>query len=268
MRKLFLIACIAMLVSSCGKSFLEPNDDSQGSRKPVLSRILVGTQVSSEFSYDAKWRLVKITRYMSPGSTAIGSETVYRYDDAGRLVKVETAVNISSSSTSPQYVQSYAEMVYDAGNSWKETRNYNLVSGAAQYVSKGVTEYNADGRLSSVTVFAANSTSPANKSVYRYNSQGNVVSDQFFQYNSGLSGPTNENFYEYDQQKNPYLGTWVMPFGANVNNITKITSNNYLSAPGAPANPVVTTTTYKTYNASGYPLQLTENGVDYTYEYK
>jgi hypothetical protein len=107
------------------------------------------------------------------------------------------------------------------------------------------------------------------KSVYQYNAQGNVVREQLYQYQPGVTSPlTLERTYTYDQQKNPYFGgQQAMPFCVNTNNITSITTRYFTGA--AASNPPVTlTTTYKSYNQQGYPVLVNENSVEYTYEYR
>ncbi len=263
MRKIVMISCLVVLLVSCSKKFLEPNDtDDLIPADPVLSRILVDNKPSTVFDYDAQGRLVKTTIYSSPGSGIIGSEAVRRYNDAGQLIKIENAVNISSSSTAPQYDQSYSELTYDA-KGFKEMKTYRLVSGAAQYVSRSVPGFDGDGKMISMTVYDP-SGAAVNKSTYAY-FQNNVILEEFYQYNSGLTSPTMQKIYEYDQNKNPYFGHWIMPYGANFNNITKVISTNNLAVPVAT---VTTLTTFKTYTNSRYPALVNENGVDYTYEYK
>lgn len=255
---------LAILAVSCSK-----NADDSGQQR-LLSRILANGQVNTVLAYDGKDRLVKTTRYFLSGSPVIGSESVNSYNDSGRLVKVQVTVNISSSLSNPQYDQSYAELIYGINGRWAESRNYLLDSnGTTQYVSRSVPDYDANGRVTAIAIFETTSSAMTSKSVYQYNAQGNVVTEQLYQYQPGVTSPlTLERTYTYDQQKNPYFGgQQAMPFCVNTNNITSITTR-YFTGTAASNPPVTLAITYKSYNQEGYPVLVNENGVEYTYEYQ
>jgi hypothetical protein len=261
LRSLLPAFVLILVFSSCSKDF----DASSVSAGPKLSRILLGGNVVQEFSYDEQGRLIKYTGYLLPGGIK-SSESVRYYDNAGKLVKIEDAVNISSSLTVPLMDLSYSELSYDSNNKLKETKSYHLNAGAYQYVSKSMPDYDADGRITAVTLYSTNNQAYA-KTTYQYNAQNNIITQELFQYNAGIQGPSFRSVYEHDTRKNPFQNIWVMPFGANPNNITKQVSTNYVAVP---ANPSTTTslTVIKCYNSDGYPTLVNENGVDYVYEYK
>jgi hypothetical protein len=264
MRSLVTFCSAALLLVSCSKDTTQNayNGD------PQLSRILVGGQVNTEFGYDAMGRLVRTVIYQGAGSSVIGSETIRHYDAAGLLVKIESSANISSIMGASKMDLSYAELSYDANKRLTETKNYNLKNGSYQYVGRVVPQYDAAGRTVSVTNYSPTDTTVYNKSSYQYNAQNNVVAEEFYQSMAGIPGPSWSRVYEYDQKKNPYKDKWVMPYGANQNNITKVSGTSYLTAPGVSAGSSTYSIVYKTYNANGYPTLVNENGVDYVYEYK
>ena len=261
LRPLVSVLFTVLLFTSCSKDF----DSSSLTAGPKLSRILSGGSVKQEFSYDEKGRLLKYTAYLLPGGI-ISSESVRYYDVADKLVKIEDAVNISSSLTVPLMDQSYSELSYDSNNKWKETKSYHLNAGSYQYTSKSVPDYDAEGRVIAVTLYSATNQASAKKT-YQYNAQNNIIAEDFFQYNAGIQGPSFRYVYEHDNKQNPFKDIWVMPFGANANNITKQVTTNYVAVP---ANPSTTTTltVFKSYNSNGYPTLVNEYGVDYVYEYK
>jgi hypothetical protein len=250
-----------LLLSSCSKDF----DASSVSAGPKLARILVGGNVNQEFSYDEQGRLVKYTGYLLPGGIK-SSESVRYYDNAGKLIKTEDAINISSSLTVPLMDQSYSELSYDSNNKLKETKSYHLNAGTYQYTGKSIPDYDAEGRIIAVTLYSTSNQAYA-KTTYQYNTLNNITAQEFFQYNAGIQGPSLRSVYEHDNKKNPFQNIWVMPFGANPNNITKQATTNYVAVP---ANPSTNTslTVIKSYNSDGYPTLVNENGVDYVYEYK
>jgi hypothetical protein len=250
---------LCTLLVSCSKD----SANSFGGAK--LLRILVGSAVNSEFSYDAGGHLIKYTNYFQPGSALRASESIRHYDDMGKLVKTENAINISSSTTHEQMDSSYAEFSYGPNNMISETRTFrriNGINGPVRNVSKAINEYDSQNRLIAVTLYDTTNKAYA-KSTYQYNAQDNIVMQELFQYNSSPQGPTTRYTYEYDSKSNPYKDIWVMPYGANRNNITKQVVTNLIT-------PSTTTgiTVFKSYGSNGYPTLVNENGADYVYEYK
>jgi hypothetical protein len=264
MRSFLSVCCAVLLLVSCSKDTAQDSYDGG----PQLSRILLGGQVSTAFSYDTRGRLVRTVIYQVGGSSVIGSESIRHYNDAGLLVKIESSANISSLMGATRMDLSYAELSYDANKRLIETKNYNLRSGSYQYVGRVIPQYDAAGRTVSVTNYSPADTTVYNKSSYQYNAQNNVVAEEFYQSMAGIPGPSWKRTYEYDQYKNPYKDKWVMPYGANRNNITKVSGTTYLTALGISPGSSSYSIVYKAYNANGYPTLVNENGVDYVYEYK
>jgi YD repeat-containing protein len=261
MRKLFIFFSCILLVAGCSK------DVDSGTR---LSKILVDGKLNSEFIYGSDGKLKKTISYTIPGSGIISMQTVRSYDDKGLLIKTESMSNISSSMTIPNYYESYVEMVYGMDKRISETKHFNKVGGVIQQTARTVYDYDGEGRVTALTMYAVNSTTPSHKSTYQYNSDGNVATEEFYQYTSAFSGLSWRRHHEYDRQKNPYRNIWVMPCGANMNNITKTTGTSFMPPPqGAPAvSSSGTTTVFKRYNSAGYPILVNEYGVDYVYEYR
>lgn len=262
MRKLVILFCIVLHVTACNKTV-----DTGGDLR--LSRILVNGQLITEFIYGDSGRLLKTLYYTSP-TGLISMQATNTYDSKGLLVKTETIANISSTMTIPKYDTTYVEMVYGADRRISETKHFNRMPGIWQQASRVVYDYDAQGRLSATTMYAMNSNTPGLKHTYQYNAANNVGTEEYYQYNSTFSGLVWRRQYEYDQHKNPYRDMWVMPYGANLNNITRITGTSFMPPPpGAPQTngPSIFTSIYKQYNSAGYPTLVNESGVDYVYEY-
>jgi hypothetical protein len=232
---------------------------------PKLWRVLSSGEVRQEFTYDEQGRLVKWVNYLMPGVT--GSESTRHYDNEGRLVKTEDAFNVSSSMSTVQMDRSYSEMSYDNANKLKETRVFNLRNGSYQYVSRRVYDYDPNGRI--IAVNLSSPTDPyTTKTTYQYNPDNNVLIEEFFQYNQIVQGKIYHREYEYDNGLNPYRDIWVMPYGANQNNITKIIGTNYALVQGMTSGTGTNVITIKKYNSQGYPTLTNESGADFTYEYR
>ncbi len=256
---LFPVACMMLFACSKDAGVTNPNNNS-----PKLARILVGGNVQSEFRYDGNGRLVTNTGYLSLGIRA--SESKRYYDASGKLVKIENAFNISSAMTVEKMETGYNELSYDTNGRVAEIRTYRSTNGNPQYTTRTVNEYDASGRLVTANSYDAVSGQLFIKYTYQYNSSDNIVSSDMYQYNTGLQTPNIHYVYEYDSYANPLKDIWVMPYGANKNNISKQTVTTY----SLTAAPVTGThiTTYKSYTANGYPAVVNENGTDYLYEYQ
>src|SRR6478752_6534797 len=140
LRSLLPGLAFLLLLSSCSKDFDASSTAWSG---PKLSRILVNGVVSSDFEYDNNRRLIRNTSYFAG---LRGSETKRYYDDKGRLIKTETAMNVSSSTIREQMDSGYSEMSYDNNNRLIETKNYRIARAVAIYASKAIPDYDAEGR--------------------------------------------------------------------------------------------------------------------------
>lgn len=259
MRKIVPLVFLVLFAASCSKESAET-----GYGKGQLLRILTGSVVQTEFSYDAKERIAKTVSYNFNG--VLQSEAIYHYS-GDQLVKLEKAFNVSSTMSGVQMDRSYSEMSYDANGRLTETKTYRISGSNTIYASRSVPEYDTKGRTTAVTIY--DTTGKASfKTTYVYNADDNVIKEDFYQYNAPIQGPSTHKEYEYDQFKNPYYGKWVMPYGSNKNNIVKIIGTSYLTAPGISGGASTTIIQHKQYNADGYPTLVNEGGVDYVYEYK
>lgn len=239
----------------------KPPCDSVYASRRKLSRILVSGVVRHEFFYDGCGRLAKHISYFSP--TIRSNESRWSYDSKGRVTRIDNESNVSNNSTREQMLLSYNELFYNSNNRLQETKTYRISGGVTVYASRSVPEYDANGRTISVATYDENNKA-SSKNTYQYNSKNNIVSHDFYQYSTGTA-PYWHYEYEYDDKKNPYKDIWVLPYGANQNNITKHMATSYATVPAS-----VTTTLilFKTYDVYAYPTLVNENGSDYTYEYK
>jgi hypothetical protein len=253
----FITSCLFLLLGfSCTKN----SDNSSG---PKLSRILAANGAIAEYSYDAQGLVVKTISYAPPG--VVASEQTMHYDNAKKIVKVESTINISSSVSSPLMDHFYSDYSYQ-NDKLKEIKVYHLTNGSYVYTSASQFEYNANGQVSAITVVEPTGQI-SSKNTYQYDAKGNVAVNEVFQYPAGAAMLALRNNFEYDDKKSPFTDATVMPFIANKNNVTKETLTSFNNVPGIP--PVNTlVTTYKQYNSNGYPLVVSYGGVDLTYEYK
>jgi YD repeat-containing protein len=255
MRTVIIVLCIWLMVVSCNK-------DGTNANGRLLSRITQNGLVSEEFSYDDQGRLSKKVFYTTPGSGLIGDEELRYYDNAGRLVRTETASNISSSTTAVQLVRFYAEMVYDANGLLKETKNYTLWNGSYQFATRIVTEHDASGRIISATSF-----DPSNiafgRDVYTWDSRNNIITEQHYDPRTGTQ-PVYVINYEYDDYRNAYKNVLtLLPWGASENNIIRIVRSNFPATSSTTTDIII-----KSYTRDRVPRIVSEGGVDREYEYR
>jgi hypothetical protein len=255
-RSYFIGACFLLLLSfSCKKN----NIDLSGQK---LSRIVLSNGPIAEYSYNTDGLVAKTTGYAPPGT--VSNERTMHYDNARRLIKVESAINVSSSIGTPQMDYFYSEYVYE-NQRVKETKNYHLENGVYVHTSTGAYGYDANNRVNDITILTP-AGQALSKNTYQYDANGNIAINEIFQYPAGAPVLTLRTAYEYDNKRNPFAPATVLPFIANKNNVTRETTTSFGGA-GAP--PVtVLESTYKQYSGNGYPLLVSYGGVDQTYEYK
>ncbi|SJZ49802.1 hypothetical protein [Sediminibacterium ginsengisoli] len=255
---LSLTAVLAVFFSSCTK---DAGPVTGGDFKGKLARVKSGTDISSEYFYNTAGQLVHWISYVSTG---VKSEDVTRTYSNNKLVREDRLMNYSSSLTTPQYDTSYTIFSYNNNGLLQKTDTYNRNG----HVSAASNSYNAQGQLitSELTPGSNGGVGFYIRASYTYDANGNVQTEEYYNGSSAITPVTitTRTTYEYDNKANPYQHTWVMPFGVNRNNITKKTVKNFL-LPGQPEN--VSLITYQGYNADGFPLQHTENGAVFTYEY-
>lgn len=257
-RFLSLSLCV-IFFCACSK---DDNNGGANNNAVKLSRVLLNGQVVHALSYNTNGQMIKETNYFSGG--VVTSETERFYDPSGKLSKTVTAINISSSMGQPQFDSSYSEYVYNDAGRVKETKNFHKVNNAFQNTGKSIYEYDG-AQVIAVTVYDINGQA-ITKNTYRYDGE-NVIFQQFFQYSSQVQGASIVYTYEYDNQKNPFRGISTLPYNANANNVVKTVITNFVQTPGTPVS-ATQLSQYKSYNAAGYPLLLSDNNIEFTYEYK
>jgi len=204
------------------------------------------------YLYDEKENLVKVesafdrsglsssampvqrTEFMTSQNSTIDSYSLYKYDDIGRLSKIENYFN-------------------ETGNNF-EYRSMQTF----EYEGINITKINLHEPNGQITQYH----------VYTYDKYGNVSSDKHY---SNLFGSKDELiseiFYKYDNYKNPYqifsmLGSPGLY--TNVNNVIETTTIRHYEVPGFDKNSS-SKTTYQYKN--GYPVkEITENG-EFEYNY-
>ena len=257
-RLLLAIINVFFLLAGCSKD--------NGFKGEKISRIYSGGQLQSEFTYNNEGLLVSYVTYFAGRK---GSEVTCHYDAGNRLVKRESAYDFSSSTTNPQWSYGYTEYSYAAGGRVSEEKNYLKQNTTYTLVSKIKPVYDASGRLISQTLLSPTDV-PIQVSTHQYGGNGNIVLTEVSRYN----GSTPELHFKYsyddhDTKVNPYLSlpSAVPPFSVNRNNILQTTVTNYIATPGIPI-VTINKSVYSSYNRSGLPTKVSENGTEFIYEYK
>lgn len=259
MKKLFFILSgFIFLFAGCSK-----NDLSPGAK---LFRVYGGGQLQSEYSYNSNGLLSTHTGYFAGRKS---SEIICYYDASNKLIKRESAFDVSSSTTNPQWSYSYTEYNYSADGKISEERNHLKQNNVYVLVSKKKPGYDANGKLISSTILSP-ADIPLKLTKYEYNNKGNIVLQEEYQYNGTTSDLHFKYLYDdHDDKVNPHFGlnSDVPPFSINRNNILQVTVINYIMTPGTPIT-TINKTTYNSYDSNGLPLKFSENGAEFTYEYK
>lgn len=257
---LLLLPCIVFF-TGCSKKNSSDGTRSGGTK---LHRVLTEGKLSLEYTYNAGGFVTRQTFYTIGNKKS--SETVYSYDASNKLVKTESFIDVSSSSTAQQLAYSYTEYSYGTDARLNEERTF-VNNGAQSELRSIITPaYDAAGRI--VSRLQQLNNKPINLYTYEYNNQGNIIKQETYRYDSTTRILGFRTTYEHDDKNNPYINLSVMPFSVNRNNIIKSTTTNYNLTPGTP---VVTTseTLIKKYNANHLPLEVVEHGtVHFTYEYR
>ena len=256
---LFIGVSISVLFSGCSKD----NDLSSGAK---LFRVYGSGQLQSEYSYNANGLLSTHTNYFAGRKSG---EVICYYDAGNKLVKKETALDFSSSSITPQWSYSYTEYIYSADGKVSEEKNYLKQNNVYVLVSKKKPGFDANGRLISSTLLTPADV-PLRLTKYEYSHKGNIVLQEDYQYNGTALDLHFKYLYDdHDNKVNPYFGLYSgePPYSINRNNILQTTVINYIMTPGTPIT-TVNKTIYNSYNSSGLPIKFSENGTEFTYEYK
>ena len=257
-NKLLIIISTFFLFSGCSKD--------NGSNGEQISRIYSGGQLQSEFVYNNEGLLSGHVTYFAGKK---GSEVICHYDADRKLIKKEAAFDLSSSTTNPQWSYSYTEYVYAANGTISEERQYLKQNTTYVLVSKTKPVYDANNRLISRTILSPTDV-PFQLSTYQYGGNGNIVSEERYRYNGSLTELHFKYSYDdHDNKINPYLHlpSAVPPFSINRNNILQTTLTNYIVTPGTPV-VTVNRSVFSSYNSSGLPTKVSENGTEFIYEYR
>lgn len=257
--KLLLISASILLLTGCSKE-----NQSDGSLK--IFRVYGGGQLQSEYSYDSEGQLKNYTGFGFPGRK--NWEINCHYDANQRLVKKESSFDLSSG-PSPLWSNSYTEYSYAPNGRISEEKNYIMQNNNYILASKVKPNFNANGQLESRALYLPNDVL-ARITTYQYNNAGNIVVQEEYRYNLAVAQIEYRYSYDdHDNRRNPHIGlaSAVPPFSVNTNNILRTTVTNYVSTPGTP---IVSTTNavYNSYNASGLPVNVFENGTNFVYEYE
>jgi len=235
---------------------------------------VVGGKVTTKFIYNEKRKIAE--------SEGLYVYTAYFYDNNDRLIKVQSAADHSAlvssisipertelmtSKTAP--ISSFSifhyggdgllteiEHFFDKGNGFERTS-----SNSFEYDGEMIVRKNLHNDLGVITQFY----------VYQYDHQGNVIAKTYYSFLfSQNQGPhiISENFYEYDDKKNPFrffseLGNPGLY--TNTNNIVKVHTINHHDAPGIPEE-TITATSYD-YNSDDYPVKVIRETDEYEYRY-
>ena len=259
MKSKLLIGISAFfLFSGCSKE--------NGSGGEKISRIYSGGQLQSEFVYNNEGLLSGHVTYFAGRK---GSEVLCYYDAARKLIKKESAFDLSSSTTNPQWSYSYTEYTYRAEGRISEEKNYLKQNTMYVLVSKVIPGYDAGDRLISRTILSPADV-PIHLSKYQYGGSGNIVSQETYRYNGSVPELHFRYSYDdFDNKNNPYvnLACEVAPYSINRNNILQTTVTNYIISPGTPV-VTINRAVYSVYNRSGLPTKVSENGAEFIYEYR
>jgi hypothetical protein len=256
MKVVLLFIGLSILFQGCSKDDLS---------EAKLFRVYGDGQLQSEYLYNSNGLLSTQTSYFAGRKSG---EVICYYDAGNKLVKKETTLDFSSSTTSPQWSYSYTEYSYSADGRISEEKTYLRQNNIYVLVSKTKPVYDANRRLVSKTLLTPADV-PARLTKYQYSS-GNISVQEEYQYNGAIPELQRKMSYDdFDTKINPYkdLGASVPPYSINRNNVLKITATDYINNPGTPMTSV-NNSIYNEYTRNGLPLKVTENGASFVYEYK
>ena len=257
-NKLLISISTFFLLSGCSKD--------HGSAGEKISHIYSAGQLQSEFVYNNEGLLSGHVTYFAGKKS---SEVICYYDAGKKLIKKESAYDLSSSTTNPQWSYSYTEYSYAPGGKVSEEKNYLKQNTTYALVSKVRPAYDANGRIISRTILSPADV-PVQLSKYQYDGNGNIILSELYRYNGSVPELHFKYSYDdHDNKKNPYvnLASASPPYSINRNNILQTTVTNHIVTPGTPV-VTINRSVYSSYNRSGLPTKVSENGTEFIYEYK
>ncbi|MCK4345866.1 MAG: hypothetical protein KAX05_11330 [Bacteroidales bacterium] len=202
----------------------------------------------------------------------------YSYDNNGRLIKQESAVDLSVLFSFPKTelmtfqnctITSYKIFKYDQEEKLIEIKNYYKKEGDFVYTSMNSLEYNGDlivkrnlhNKDGTITQFYT----------YEYDNNGNVEREKYYSYlftESSEPRLISENTFKYDNKKNPFIifkELGIPGLYTNTNNRIETNSILYEYVPGI--DKFSTSKIAYEYNQYDYPVKEISDNDEYEYKY-
>ena len=203
----------------------------------------------------------------------------YIYDENGRLLKTESAMDrsiFSSTYTAPRtefmtsknsVADRYSLYEYDMYGRLLKIENYfNVTGNGFEYRSMQTFEY--DGSYVIKVNTHAQEGHITQFRVYTYDNHGNVANEKNYSNQIYQDELMNETSYKYDNYKNPYRIFRILGspgLYTNVNNIIETRITRHYEATGL-SKYETNNSTYQ-YNMNGYPVNVKERGSVFDYNY-
>lgn len=205
----------------------------------------------------------------------------YSYDNDGRLIKQESAMDPSMLSSSSHVektelmtsqkcaISSYKIFKYDQDEKLIEIKNYSKNDRDFVYTSMKSFEYDGDlivrrnlhNKVGTITQF----------NTYEYDNNGNVERKKYYSYlftEGSEPRIISETSFRYDNKKNPFIIFKVLGrpgLYTNTNNVIETNSISHVDTPGIDKYST-SKTTYE-YNRKYYPVKVISENSEYEYKY-
>lgn len=257
-------------LAGCEKSTVSRQDNTLPKLKFVKARSASGDIVQNEYRYNDKGLIEQRISYKDYAIALAGTVSECYYQGS-RLVEVNEQIDYSSMSTAAQYIKSRSTFIY-SGDLIIQQNHFLFVDNQYTLTSFTVFTYNNKALPVKQTRFAADGTL-VGYSLFTYNGDNVTVSEEYHQ-KPGISQPelAVKTSYQHDTHMNPYRDVYQnienIPFSININNITSTTSVTYNSNPRSTGELSTSTSATYTYNRSGYPINVNENGNEFLMEYQ
>ena len=267
-----LISCVlVVLVFSCTKEGSDLNNEYSTDNEHIKSKSQCGNVVI-KYLYDHTGKIVE--------ENGGFSYQRYLYDKNDRLVKVESAWDMNSFSSSSFYVpfeqrtelmtsanatiNHYKSYKYDKAGRLSKIENYFIKNGK-KFELTSINSFEYEGEL----IFRENLCDEKGEIMqfydYSYDENGNIIKEKnYICMFTGLSNPklNYETTYKYDNYKNPFQILHILgpKFYTSANNMIEMTRKFYDSRIESSKQTFI-------YNTKGYPVKMTYDGgvEEYTY---
>jgi len=262
-----LLLVVTAFITSCAK---DPDIDNFRSDNYSIKSIITKGKTSAKYNYNANGKLIEFQ--------SIYSCDKYGYDETGRLVKLEYAIDpgIFSSSMPTKTTLMTSQnstftgryiFEYNSSGQLVTKKSYAKKNGQFEYTSMTSLEYEGNQIVKSSLHNAQNIVTQYY--TYEYDSRGNVANEKYYSF-LPLTGSEpkliNEVSFKYDDKNNPFIIQQALGqpgIYTNTNNPIETNTILYEDVPGLDKFSS-TTTTYE-YNDKGFPIKV--NGTDeYKYE--